>query len=94
MLNLTSAFANRRSVSKIKSVLFGGEACKVACQFNRKEPMTERKNVKKARNYLVTSQCPKCEKNSEHSFSRVQKGSTLICPHCNQLFQPSKNVAA
>lgn len=56
--------------------------------------MTERKNVKKARNYLVTCQCPKCEKNSEHSLTRVQKGSTLICPHCNQLFQPAKNVAA
>lgn len=46
--------------------------------------MSERKNSKSRRNYLVKCSCPNCTQESEHSFSRVQKGALLICPHCNK----------
>ena len=81
-------------INNDKNVLFAAQGCKVSGQHNRKESMSEQKNAKKTRNYLVTNQCPKCAKNSEHSFSRVQKGAMLMCPHCSQLFQPVKNNAA
>ncbi|STE45633.1 Permease, cytosine/purine, uracil, thiamine, allantoin family [Escherichia coli] len=49
--------------------------------------MSERKDSKSRRNYLVKCSCPNCTQESEHSFSRVQKGALLICPHCNKVFQ-------
>lgn len=49
--------------------------------------MSERKDAKTRRNYLVKCSCPNCSQDSEHSFSRVQKGAQLICPYCHKLFQ-------
>ncbi|MFV5927362.1 YnfU family zinc-binding protein [Klebsiella aerogenes] len=49
--------------------------------------MPIRKNQNARRNHLVKCACPSCAKESEHSFMRVQKGSMLICPDCNKLFQ-------
>ncbi|MDU2939882.1 YnfU family zinc-binding protein [Superficieibacter sp. 1612_C1] len=51
--------------------------------------MSERKNSKTRRNYLVKCPCPNCSQLSEHSFTRVQKGVKLICPHCSTLFSSS-----
>ncbi|EOT1320636.1 putative zinc-binding protein YnfU [Escherichia coli] len=56
--------------------------------------MSERKNSKSRRNYLVKCSCPNCTQESEHSFSRVQKGALLICPHCNKVFQTNLNAVA
>jgi len=53
-------------------------------------PMSGRKNSQTRRNYLVKCPCPNCSKDSEHSFSRVQKGSQLVCPFCSTLFKSSK----
>lgn len=41
--------------------------------FIQEKPMSERKNSKSRRNYLVKCSCPNCTQESEHSFSRVQK---------------------
>lgn len=38
--------------------------------------------------------CPNCTQESEHSFSRVQKGALLICPHCNKVFQTNLKAVA
>ncbi|XTZ36824.1 YnfU family zinc-binding protein [Salmonella enterica] len=54
--------------------------------------MSERKDSKNRRNYLVQCACPNCSQKSEHSFSRVQKGSNLMCPYCSKIFQPSKSI--
>ncbi|WP_312480704.1 YnfU family zinc-binding protein [Kosakonia cowanii] len=51
-------------------------------------PVSGRKNPKNYRNYLVKCPRPNCSKDSEHSFSRVQKGSQLACPFCTTLFKP------
>ncbi|WP_220138899.1 MULTISPECIES: YnfU family zinc-binding protein [unclassified Klebsiella] len=56
--------------------------------------MSERKDSKTRRNYLVKCNCPNCSQDSEHSFSRVQKGAQLICPYCHKLFQSSTRTAA
>lgn len=49
--------------------------------------MSERKGAKPRQSHLVKCTCPKCSRQSEHSFSRVQKGLNLICPSCHTLFQ-------
>lgn len=56
--------------------------------------MSERKNVKSRRNFLIKCPCPNCTAHSEHSFSRVQKGAMLICPQCNKLFQADTRLVA
>lgn len=53
--------------------------------------MSGRKNTQFRRNYLVKCPCPNCSKDSEHSFSRVQKGAQLVCPHCSTLFKTAQN---
>ncbi|HFF8547472.1 TPA: YnfU family zinc-binding protein [Kluyvera cryocrescens] len=53
-------------------------------------PMSGRKNTKSPRNHLVKCACPNCSKDSEHSFSRVQKGSQLVCPYCSTLFKSAQ----
>ncbi|PZR29442.1 MAG: hypothetical protein DI538_23990 [Azospira oryzae] len=60
----------------------------------KEKPMSERKDSRSRRNYLVKCTCPNCTQQSEHSFSRVQKGSLLICPHCNKVFQTNQKEAA
>lgn len=62
--------------------------------FIQEKPMSERKNSKSRRNYLVKCSCPNCTQESEHSFSRVQKGALLICPHCNKVFQTNLKAVA
>ena len=52
--------------------------------------MSVRKKTQTHRNYLVKCTCPGCAKDSEHSFTRVQKGSQLVCPSCNTLFKSSE----
>lgn len=52
--------------------------------------MTVRTKKQTNRNYLVKCPCPNCSKDSEHSYSRVQKGSPLVCPFCSTLFKPLK----
>ncbi|MGE0970285.1 YnfU family zinc-binding protein [Klebsiella sp. WOUb02] len=42
--------------------------------------MSDRKDSKTRRNYLVKCACPNCSQESEHSFSRVQKGAQLDLP--------------
>ncbi|MGK9175208.1 YnfU family zinc-binding protein [Yokenella regensburgei] len=49
--------------------------------------MSGRKDALTRRNHLVKCPCPNCAKDSEHSFSRVQKGAQLVCPYCNKLFK-------
>ncbi|EPL6866115.1 YnfU family zinc-binding protein [Klebsiella oxytoca] len=56
--------------------------------------MSERKDAKTRRNYLVKCSCPNCSQDSEHSFSRVQKGAQLIRPYCHKFFQSSAKTAA
>ncbi|HGY1164921.1 YnfU family zinc-binding protein [Citrobacter freundii] len=56
--------------------------------------MSDRKNNKSRRNFLVKCLCPNCTAQSEHSHSRVQKGAMLICPHCNKLFQSDAKLVA
>jgi aspartate carbamoyltransferase regulatory subunit len=56
--------------------------------------MSDRKDAKSRRNYLVKCTCPNCSQDSEHSFSRVQKGAQLICPYCHKLFQTTAKNAA
>lgn len=56
--------------------------------------MSQRKDSKGHRNYLVKCNCPHCSQSSEHSYSRVQKGSALMCPHCSKIFHHDKNAAA
>ncbi|MDU4349049.1 MAG: YnfU family zinc-binding protein [Klebsiella michiganensis] len=46
------------------------------------------------RNDLLIRTFPNCSQDSEHSFSRVQKGAQLICPYCHKLFQSSSRPAA
>lgn len=46
--------------------------------------MSERKNSKSRRNYLVKCSCPNCTQESEHSFSRVQKGAPFDLPSLQQ----------
>lgn len=62
--------------------------------FIQEKSMSERKNSKSRRNYLVKCSCPNCTQESEHSFSRVQKGALLICPHCNKVFQTNLKAVA
>lgn len=62
--------------------------------FTQEKPMSERKDSKSRRNYLVKCSCPNCTQESEHSFSRVQKGALLICPHCNKVFQTNLKAVA
>ncbi|EOT5501735.1 YnfU family zinc-binding protein [Citrobacter koseri] len=54
---------------------------------NRKQTMSGRRDTKNRRNHLVKCPCPACSKDSEHSFTRIQKGTQLICPYCSTLFQ-------
>ncbi|WP_312946390.1 YnfU family zinc-binding protein [Superficieibacter sp.] len=54
--------------------------------------MPGRKDSKARRNHLVKCSCPDCAQLSEHSFTRVQKGAQLMCPHCNKLFLPSQTM--
>ncbi|WP_217992659.1 YnfU family zinc-binding protein [Enterobacter sp. CC120223-11] len=49
--------------------------------------MPIRKDKNTRRNHLTKCASPSCAKESEHSASRIQKGSQLICPHCGKLFQ-------
>ncbi|GJL36626.1 hypothetical protein TUM17576_34460 [Enterobacter hormaechei] len=62
--------------------------------FIRKDPMPQRKDSKNNRNYLVKCTCPHCTKQSEHSFTRVQKGLSLMCPHCSKLYNQEKTALA
>ncbi|MDE4726893.1 YnfU family zinc-binding protein [Klebsiella pneumoniae] len=48
------------------------------------------KNSKNNRNYLIKCTCPNCINQSEHSYTRVQKGSALMCPHCSKIFTQDK----
>ncbi|WP_439411834.1 YnfU family zinc-binding protein [Enterobacter ludwigii] len=59
-------------------------------RLNQEMPMSGRKNTQFRRNYLVKCPCPNCSKDSEHSFSRVQKGAQLVCPHCSTLFKTAQ----
>lgn len=52
--------------------------------------MSGRKNTQASRNHLVKCPCPNCAKESEHSFSRVQKGAQLACPYCSNLFKSTQ----
>lgn len=52
--------------------------------------MQQRKNSKNNRNYLIKCTCPNCINQSEHSYTRVQKGSALMCPHCSKIFTQDK----
>lgn len=56
--------------------------------------MSQRKDSKGRRNYLVKCNCPHCSQSSEHSFSRVQKGAMLMCPHCSKIFHQDKTAVA
>ncbi|WP_264971587.1 YnfU family zinc-binding protein [Klebsiella variicola] len=47
-------------------------------------------NAKNNRNYLIKCTCPNCINQSEHSYTRVQKGSALMCPHCSKIFTQDK----
>ncbi|HHC4648987.1 YnfU family zinc-binding protein [Klebsiella pneumoniae] len=58
--------------------------------FIRKCHMQQRKNSKNSRNYLIKCTCPNCINQSEHSYTRVQKGSALMCPHCSKIFTQDK----
>ncbi|MDN4652237.1 YnfU family zinc-binding protein [Enterobacter hormaechei] len=51
-----------------------------------------RKNSQFRRNYLVKCSCPNCAKESEHSFTRIQKGAQLVCPYCSALFKSSQRL--
>ncbi|HGF0147538.1 MULTISPECIES: YnfU family zinc-binding protein [Klebsiella] len=52
--------------------------------------MQQRNNSKNNRNYLIKCTCPNCTNQSEHSHTRVQKGSALMCPHCSKIFTQDK----
>lgn len=52
--------------------------------------MQQRKNSKNNRNYLIKCTCTNCINQSEHSYTRVQKGSALMCPHCSKIFTQDK----
>lgn len=54
--------------------------------------MSDRKDGKTRRNFLIKCPCPNCSKDSEHSYSRVQKGSLLVCPYCSTMFKSSQKV--
>lgn len=56
--------------------------------------MPQRKDSKNNRNYLVKCTCPHCTSQSEHSYTRVQKGSALMCPHCSKIFSQDKATFA
>ncbi|EPH1839681.1 MULTISPECIES: YnfU family zinc-binding protein [Klebsiella] len=58
--------------------------------FIRKYHMQQRKNSKNNRNYLIKCTCPDCTSQSEHSYTRVQKGSALMCPYCSKIFTQDK----
>ncbi|WP_312690961.1 YnfU family zinc-binding protein [Kosakonia sp.] len=62
--------------------------------FIRKQSMPQRKDSKNNRNYLTQCTCPHCAKQSEHSFTRVQKGAALMCPHCSKIFSQDKTAIA
>ncbi|WP_426719657.1 YnfU family zinc-binding protein [Enterobacter cloacae complex sp. 285F6] len=53
---------------------------------------TVTKNSQLRRNYLVKCSCPNCAKESEHSFTRIQKGAQLVCPYCSALFKSSQRL--
>ncbi|MCJ5459546.1 YnfU family zinc-binding protein [Klebsiella pneumoniae] len=42
------------------------------------------------RNDLLIRTFPSCTNQSEHSYTRVQKGSALMCPHCSKIFTQDK----
>lgn len=50
--------------------------------------MSERKDAKTRRNYLVKCSCPNCSCDSEHSFSRVQKVRNSFAPTATNSFSP------
>ncbi|WP_327062226.1 YnfU family zinc-binding protein [Kosakonia radicincitans] len=62
--------------------------------FIRKYSMPQRKDSKNNRNFLTKCTCPHCAMQSEHSFTRVQKGSALMCPHCSKIFKQDKPAYA
>mgnify|MGYP007087752757 CR=1 FL=1 len=41
--------------------------------FIQEKPMSERKDSKSRRNYLVKCSCPNCTQESEHSFQEYKK---------------------
>ncbi|MFN1131605.1 MULTISPECIES: YnfU family zinc-binding protein [Lelliottia] len=55
-------------------------------------PMSDRKDGKARRNFLIKCPCPNCTKDSEHSYTRVQKGSLLVCPYCSTMFKSNQKV--
>ncbi|TKV21837.1 hypothetical protein FDX01_05835 [Citrobacter sp. wls613] len=65
-------------------------SCIVIIPCSRKSLCPLVKKIQTNRNYLVKCTCPSCSKDSEHSFSRVQKGSQLVCPFCSTLFKSLK----
>lgn len=56
--------------------------------------MPQRKDSKNNRNFLTKCTCPHCSQQSEHSFSRAQKGAALMCPHCSKIFHQDKAAFA
>lgn len=63
-----------------KSKQYPALTCMVAILFIQEQPMSGRKNSQLRRNYLVKCSCPNCAKESEHSFTRIQKGPNLSVP--------------
>ncbi|HIA0230397.1 YnfU family zinc-binding protein [Enterobacter mori] len=76
-------------LSKLKQALY---CLNVYCNgpFELEMSMSARKNTQFRRSYLVKCLCPNCSKDSEHSYSRVQKGAQLVCPYCSALFKSSQ----
>ncbi|WP_322900239.1 YnfU family zinc-binding protein [Enterobacter hormaechei] len=75
-----------------KSKQYPALTCMVALLFIQEQPMSGRKNSQLRRNYLVKCSCPNCAKESEHSFTRIQKGAQLVCPYCSALFKSSQRL--
>ncbi|PCQ74128.1 YnfU family zinc-binding protein [Enterobacter hormaechei] len=75
-----------------KSKQYPALTCMVAILFIQEQPMSGRKNSQLRRNYLVKCSCPNCAKESEHSFTRIQKGAQLVCPYCSALFKSSQRL--
>ncbi|WP_135692377.1 YnfU family zinc-binding protein [Klebsiella quasipneumoniae] len=48
------------------------------------------KNSKNNRNYLIKCTGPNYINRSEHSYTRVQKDSALMYPHCSKIFTQDK----
>ncbi|MCF6949655.1 YnfU family zinc-binding protein [Klebsiella pneumoniae] len=54
------------------------------------DPRNFNQRVSLGRNDLLIRTFPSCTNQSEHSYTRVQKGSALMCPHCSKIFTQDK----